>query len=237
MPARVMVAGRWAGVEEILGHPGHSSQKSHGRRGGPGTGRNLIETKEAAEALAARVWSTAGESQFGPHGDEVLHHIVKEQGFGPTEVVPKGQMDAIRAEHRGMFRGVGPSRDGKKSGDDIHNEMATDAAFQGRGVAGNGTYMTSRASEAAGYGTVRAYALHKDARVVQHNEMHAEQKAFLSQLDRGSLAHAMFSDRGRFAAARGYDAYEWEFSDPEAGGAMTGRWVVLNRGALFMEEA
>lgn len=202
--------------------------------GGPGTGRDLIATPEQAEALAQRVWDAADQTQFGPHGDEVLYNIVKEQGFdAPVEVVPKGQMEAVQAEHKGLFRGVAESRTGQ-SPEEIYASMATGEAYQGRGVAGNGMYLTTRASEAGEYGTVRAFALHRDAKSVDHDTMHAEQKAFLSQLDRGSLAYAVFSDRGRFAAAKGYDAYEWEFG--ELDGSTTGRAVVLNRGALLMEE-
>lgn len=202
--------------------------------GGPGSGQDLVATPQAAEALAQKVWAAADESQYGPHGDELLYHIVQEQGFGPATVVPKGQLDG--QEHT-LYRGVRASRDGTKTPDQIHDEMASDVAYQGRGTAGNGTYMTTQRLDAEGYGTVRAFALQRGAaRVVEHDEMQAEQKKLLAQLERDSLAYAVFSDRGRFAAAKGYDAYEWTYDDSGHGGRTT-RVVVLNRGAVLMEEA
>lgn len=241
MVARVMISGTWRPMAEalaILNHPGHSSQKSHGRKGagGPGAGRDLIATREEAEALAQKVYAAADELQYGPHGDEFLHHIGAEQGFdAPATVVSGAEMDAARAQGQGLYRGVKASRDGTKTAEEIHDQMADGEPYYGAGVAGNGTYMTSRQVEAAGYGTVRGFALHRDARVVDEDTMRADQKEFLSGLDRDSVAYGIFQDRGRFAAARGYDAYDWSFT--EADGSVTRRVVVLNRSALLMEEA
>jgi hypothetical protein len=233
-----MISGEWRPFAEalaILNHPGHD-QKSHGRKGGgPGSGRDLIGSREEAEALASKVLEASDYSQYGPHGDEIMYHIMREQGFdAPATAVPKGQMDAIQAEHEGLYRGVRASRDGSKTPDQIHDEMVSGDAYAGRGVAGNGTYMTSRVGEAGEYGTARAYALHREARVGDHDAIRAEQKTFLAQFGRDSTAYGVWSDTGRYAAAKGYDALAWDFTSMD--GTAGRRVIVLNRGSVFVEE-
>lgn len=60
--ARVLVSGAWrplADVFAILNHPGHSSQKSHGRRGGA-TGQ------EALDAAPSNLTTAAGRANLTP---------------------------------------------------------------------------------------------------------------------------------------------------------------------------
>jgi hypothetical protein len=167
-----------------------------------------------------------------------LHHIAAAQGFeGPAVAVSAKEMSAgVRRGDVEMFRGVEPSADGSKSASDIHEQFRTGEAYHGLGFSGNGMYMSNSRAEASTYGQVGRYALHREAKVVDFRDLQAEQQSFLSSVGRDSITGRVFSDPGRYAAARGYDAIRWRRG--EESGKRSGEedeFIVLNRTALLAE--
>lgn len=255
--------GRVGTASALVAHmPGRHNQQTHGRGGkgvGPGGGVDLIAGGQAeaiaADAIdAAAPYATerselAGRLLYsgggvGPHGDEALFHLAIQQGFdGPATAVSRAEMDtAIRGGFLGrgaatpMYRGVRPSPDGTRTAAQIHEQVRSGPAHYGLGFSGNGYYMSSSRSEASRYGDVARYALHARARVVDLRELDAEQSAYLASLPQGSAARRVFSDPGRYAAARGYDAIKWRRGE-ETGKAPgeEDEFIVLNRSALLAE--
>lgn len=246
-------ATRTAGA--LVAHlPGKHDQRTHGRKGaGPGGGVDLIAAGQA-DALAASALEAAGafevdEEQLagrrlyrgggvGPHGDEALHHIATQQGFdGPAQLVTKKEMDrGVRRGDVEMFRGVRKSHDGKMTAAQVHESAVSGDAYYGLGYSGNGIYLSNSRSIAGQYGQVGRYALHRDARVVDFRDLQREQGAFLDSVGHTTTTGRVFSDPGRYAAARGYDAIRWRRG--EEGGRRKGEedeFIVLNRSALLAE--
>lgn len=138
----------------------------------------------------------------------------------------------------GVEEGRGPEH---LSPDEIHRRLREDEAYQGLGMASNGTHFSSSRSEASQHGVYRRYALYPDARVVGLRAIQLEQQEYLQSLegstwDLRTVPGRVFAETGRYAAARGYDAILWR-----RGEEVTGRRddpvevIVLNRGALLAE--
>lgn len=197
----------------------------------------LLYPKPDMEPVAGRMLYRSGG--VGPHGDEALHAIAQAQGFEvPAQVVTPDQMDElIRLGGLEMWRGVETSRDGLDTPpEEIHRRFREGQAYQGLGMAGNGTYMSSSRSEASRYGQTARYALHPDARVVGYRTIQREQSEFLRQFDYDSIEHKVYADTERYAAARGWDAIMWHRGEEVGKGVgVEDEIIVLNRGALVAE--
>lgn len=176
MPARVMVSGRWAGVEEILGHPGHSSQKSHGRRGGEDISGSIDY-----ESLPPNYNVTA-------HTDDALGEILAKQGFDAApEVVTRAEFDrAVAAgEVTESFRGLRPPAKSRpnanKTPEQLAEEYRRGPVHPGIGINGNGTYVAMRRGDAEYYGgTVLRIGLKKGARTIGADDLDAEMDAYFA---------------------------------------------------------
>lgn len=215
---------------------------------GPGSGVDQIAAGKAEE-LANAAFEAAGQELpgrrlyrggkapgIGPHGDEALHTIVAQQGFdGPARVVSRREMDkAVRGRDGDveMFRGVeGGERANGKTADQVHEQIRSGEDYQGLGSFGNGTYFSNSHGVAAGYGQVGRYALDRKAKIADYDKLLDEQQTFLRSVGRESVTGQVFSDPGRYAAARGYDAIHVDRR--ESGNGQ--EYVVLNRTALIAE--
>lgn len=213
---------------------------------GAGRGTAVAEAAlaEAMKYPKERMGPVAGRMLYrsggvGPHGDEALHVIAQTQGYEvPARTLTPDEMDEqIRLGGLEMWRGVEVSHDGlDTSPAEIHRRFREGQSYQGLGMAGNGTYMSSSRSEASRYGSTARYALHPDARVVGYRTIQREQAEYLKQFDYGSPEYLVFADTGRYAAARGWDAIMWHRGE-EVGKARgeEDEIIVLNRGALLAE--
>lgn len=202
--------------------------------GGPGSGKDLIgEDNGAALArdvvAAARQRETEPGSGTGVNGDEMLNEITARQGFNdpPVTVGRQGLEELVAGGHRPLYRGVTSS--GSKTEQEMIEQFRTGDAYQGFGVWGNGTYTSNQVFIARRYGVVSHMALHPDARVVTRDQLHAEHSAFMATQTPGTDTHRVFSDPGRYAAARGYDAID-------VVGSLEDEVLVLNRSALAVRE-
>lgn len=236
MSGKVLLYGAWRPIDEaldllrLLNHPGHPDQSSHGRKRGRASGTDLIGDGDGA-ALARGVLRSAANretepgSGVGANGDEMLHAITAKQGFnGRPAVASRQELDAlIEAGHRPLFRGVQSTA--TKTDAEMAEQIRTGEAYQGFGVWGNGTYTSNQILVARRYGVPVRMALHPQARVISQADLKAEHQAFMARQPPGSPSHRVFSDPGRYAAARGYDAVDVK-------GSLEDEVLVLNRSAL-----
>lgn len=164
-----------------------------------------------------------------------------------------------------LYRGVEDGGAGVTA-EQIHGEMTRQGKTRlGNGIFGNGWYMATTRRHAEAYGLTARYGLRADARtttwedlLVEYEQWEREQKRKLGHSiewgDRREAAYtsdktgtkypagdpliaAYGGDLGRFAAARGYDAYRIKKgTSPGVGRPAAGnQWVVLNRGALIAD--
>lgn len=195
--------------------------------------------------------------------DPVLSMLVHEKGFDAApKLVSAEELDRqLAAGAPELWRGVTSTVPDFENNtrESIHVDSAGELLrgdyYAGKGAYGNGTYF---AGADASNGTDRFEAarfasdfgdqivrgtLSPDAKVADWDamtkEMVAERRAFNEKTDYGregvtrEYAQAvdhMLQDQGRYALAKGYDAFR-----VDAGGD-TGVTVVLNRGALIMED-
>ena len=225
---------------------------------GPGIGQDHIgdgDGTELAVAVDARAAETAYPSlrggTYGPHGDEQAYAIAAHQGFdGKPKVVSRAEMDQLVAEgHTEMFRGVRGGYGTREGGDvtnpaddieipaaQIHERLRSGPVYYSDGgLYGSGIYVSPSRKKAADYagdepGALARMTLHKDARVRDADEFQAEHAAFVEGLQPGSPSYRIYSDPGRYAAARGYDALQVGKPTPT-------EVIVLNRTAMIIEEA
>lgn len=155
-----------ASVLELLNHPGHSSQKSHGRRGGSDfdeRAAGAITGREALESVAYETSDRAIDSALGAYGGSTQTGGVREINGGlrgGREMTPAARANIAsidRAMREGpvvqrdtlvyrAVRGEGPfgvSAE-KLQGSDLTGLTWRDDAFVSTGVdnwAGNGTMM------------------------------------------------------------------------------------------------
>lgn len=171
---------------------------------------------------------------MGPHGEEALHHIAAHQGFeAHPETVTREEMNRrVGAGDIELFRGL--TGNNQVTAGQMHERYRTGEAYHGLGYTGNGTYMTNQRHMASSYGQPARYALRRDARVVDFRALQLEQDEYLRGLEHGSITHDIYSDPGRYAAARGYDAIRW-MRGAESGRPGMEEWVILNRGAMLAE--
>lgn len=208
-------------------------------------GRDLVD-----ELDYHHLYSVGAEA--GRH-DMALAEIYRRQGFdGRPAEVGWELIDEIVYSESGsgrLFRGVSsPGHATEFKSGETH--------FPGTGDYGNGTYTTTDYDRALRYAgdredQVMEMALRPGARMVSYHDLSAEQKKALDPIKseltrllddsttdattrRKELEEKLFilSDRGRFAAAKGYDAYEVD--DGTVG--RHEEWVILNRTALAIRQ-
>ncbi|MCX4091671.1 hypothetical protein [Nocardia sp. alder85J] len=187
--------------------------------------------------------------------DPALGEICRLQGYDRTPLLTdaQGVDSVVAAGGREFFRGVTDPR--------FAEEFKSGPYFPGRaswGIAsGNGTYVTTAREVAQGYadgdpaGVIRM-ALRPDARITHYDALAGEHADWVSRMsDEYEQLEAMGKtpgvaarlqelddqwwineDIGRFAASRGYDAYDTGRGYPGGGDR---HWVVLNRSALVVE--
>jgi hypothetical protein len=245
--------------ERIHNHPGHASQKSHGRKGGG----EYVEGKDISksadyDALSSKLNTTKGDAALGD--------IQREQGFdGKPQVVSRQEFDAAVAagEVRETFRGINGEQaaeyaEGFRSGD-LH---------PGTGYYGNGTYVATDRGLAEGYGAggvVMRVGLRSDARVIEYSDAVSQMKrelkggnARIDALDKEMYREVLKVDDDTSARMAVYDRYKGlkqaaagpahlVQDDPGRYAALRGydainvvgdgQLVILNRTALIVEEA
>lgn len=164
-----------------------------------------------------------------------------------------------------LYRGVEDGNAGVTA-EQIHAQMSRQGKTRlGNGIFGNGWYMATTRRHAETYGLTARFGLRSDARtttweelVAEYDEWERDQKHRLGHSiewdDRREAAYtsdktghsypagdpvvaAFGADLGRFAAARGYDAYRIKKGTSPGVGRPAGgnQWVVLNRGALVFD--
>ncbi|MEV6428369.1 hypothetical protein [Nocardia sp. NPDC051463] len=206
----------------------------------PTSGRDLIDDLDYRQLYSERI---------GRDGDMALAEIYRRQGFdGPAALTDSAGIDWLISSGRTrLLRGVSDAR---------HVEdFKFGPLFPGTGSFGHGTYATTdpqRAMQYAHYDQDQVIEMvqHPDARIVEYGDLHREQQQVLSQIndERNRLRRMettqevetrieelneksfILKDRGRFAAAKGYDAY----LVPDATDDHYEEWVILNRTALII---
>jgi hypothetical protein len=157
---RLLVSGVWVAVEDALGllnHPGHSSQKSHGRRG---FGERFDEAATGAEALQAA--ALAGEpnadqaaaiNRYGGDGGYVINADLRESSGNTGDMQPKNrssaeQLDSVLEGARlqqdvVVYRHIGSGRrtfgreiEGDLTGLSWRDNAYTSTSAEHRGVTG-----------------------------------------------------------------------------------------------------
>ncbi|WP_157229022.1 hypothetical protein [Nocardia brevicatena] len=170
----------------------------------------------------------------------IMEEIYRQQGFdGLPMLAGPGGVDAVIASGgRELFRGV--------SKPEYVQSFKTGTYFAGRGVSGSGTYVTTDEFYTHTYDHKMRMALRPGVKTASYAELKAEREAERNQIyqemisleDHPSRDTAdqleklkrklwVLQDMGRFAAIRGYDAYESMNTEYY--------WVVLNRTALVVE--
>lgn len=233
---------------------------ARGPKRGPGTGRDI--TKEIDYARLPKLGAFTVTS--GP--DEAMAAIAKQQGFDAKPAVgTKEDLDrAVKDGGRELWRGLTGSKDGSHTAADYAEQFRSGDAFFGLGQHGNGIYAGADKSTANKYsdyqpGGRMRMVLPKGARTTTSDELKKNLPARVKDFDdhgkkllkaaqnakgrdgavadyetwmRGrSRSDVTLQDLGRLAAALGYDAYE-----VDRGGGQN-FWVIVNRGALLVEQA
>jgi hypothetical protein len=247
---RVLIGDSWSSASDalaLLNHPGHSSQKSHGRKGG-------------AEDISGSIdYDALPRNDNDPDIDPTLGAILAKQGFdGPPTVVSRADFDRAVAtgEVEETYRGIHGSAHAEQA-----EQFRSGALYVGTGIHGNGTYVATSRAEAlrhADGGTVLRIGLRRDARVITDTDLKAEMAKYrrankdrdkrVTELDRemrqkandtddddtaGRIAiydrykalkdeavgaeYRVRQEPGRFAALQGYDAIR--VTDRERSGA------------------
>lgn len=179
--------------------------------------------------------------------DGILSAIAARQGFdGKPKVVSRREMDRLVAGGAPeLFHGASSAAapDGTAlSAAQVNEQLRTGPAHFGTGTGflGNGYYLTSSRDVAEsdyGDGTPGAVArviIKPDAKRVPYDLIEAEQRGFLASLPDDDPRRSVYSDVGRFAAAKGYAVIDV----PGASQHTDESWhIILDRTALMVESA
>lgn len=199
--------------------------------------------------------------------DYRLTRLVRAQGWGTPEVGDRATVDArITDGWTEAFRGVRPHGDSTAESQVEAMRSSPDFEY-GSGIYGNGIYFSAdrrvadtfsrhdpdAPKHATDQGAVVRVAISPDARVVDHDALLEEKTAWFRANGRGILADGTLDlalDEGRFAAMMGYDVIavrnkqdgHWNVGVNAKGRKTKTRskatqYVVLNRGAMIVEEA
>lgn len=219
--------------------PGKHDQSTHGRRKGKAgvyqPGKDLI-----GKGTGAAIANDAGAQAIlnGRHtdrGDETLHAIVTKQGFhGKPKVVDKAEMDSLVKDHGHTEVHRGVNAHGGRQAHELHEQFRTGDYYAGYGIYGNGTYTARNRSVATAYsdhskGSMLRAGLRPEAKIIHYNDLQIEHNSFMYKVKGGTIQETVFSDVGRYAAARGYDAIQ-------VMSGMSSYFVILNRTALIVQK-
>jgi hypothetical protein len=175
-------------------------------------------------------------------GDQMLSKMYEAQGYNTTpSVVGKSQMDSLEeaGTHHIVYRGV----DGKE----FTNQYKYGEHFAGKGIYGNGSYTSTNFFRGEEYTSgvtplgqesdVMKIAIPKTAKIVDYEYASKEQyREWKDRFLNSSLAETqVFSDVGRWATAKGYDAIR------VAGGTENiptseDYFIILNRGKVTIQD-
>jgi hypothetical protein len=244
----------------FIARHGSHNQKAHGFRGGK-VGSTPTETHQTIrkdynyaddKELAAFDPNTPGYGK-DQKGDPILAHIQERRGFnGKPDVISEELLTKYIADgeieiHRGFAS--------EQFADDFKNGPL----HASRGYGGNGTYVTTSLSTASMYavqggvstggddgskpstGRRLRMTLKKDAKVISATDLHDEfmKSEFRPVYDATTkkVHIKALTDRGRFAAALGYDAIHIDWTKDPGGPDMKQHWyIVLNRTALRVQK-
>ncbi len=249
-----------AAAREARLNPREGAYQAPRHQGSPGEwletpdGRAFAAKWTATEGDRGYDWKHYTWDEGGQ--DRALADLYRSQGMdGLPELVDADTLDAVPTPI--LWRGMQAHR-----GEDYYRDLAVGDYYAGLGIYGNGTYTAQGAlgrrladhDEArgvasgygggAGYGQLAAMKLRPDARVVHADELERMMTEDLAawratpayqrmgELERSRLEEALFYDQGRYAAARGIDAYVL----PSRTTGVTDYTVVLNRTALMLYE-
>lgn len=165
-----------------------------------------------------------------PFGDGLLQALQRAQGFDARAELVGSVDDVMKAaEANGqkvIYRGL--TGDGK-----LGEMLRTGDHFPGNGVYGQGTYFTTDAGEARGYGRdINIAALKAGAKVLTISDANKLAMKNFRKCRSGAATEAermASGDPGRVAALHGFDAVH-----VAEGNGLGEFFVVLNRGALIM---
>lgn len=197
---------------------------------------------------AAVMERNTGQGPYGraqnPRG--ILREIYDAQGYHQEpHVVDRQELDRLVAHegYRELFRGVGSSFLGvsggvgadrltQRSPEETAAAYATDPLhYIGEGFYGNGTYTVTDPQSAADYGAaVIRMALHPDAKI-----WHIDRDIPVDPEKERDLFSAMVDVSNR-AAIMGYDAIHVPVKGRIRGGDQGDYYVILNRGAVAVQE-
>ena len=201
-------------------------------------GRDLLANAELDIAGLASVVrkgnATTGAGGYDDRGaDEALASIARLQEFDqPPQVVSREQLDArIAAGDLELFRRVKPF--GEMPAAELAEQFRSGPVYYGRGEWANGIHATANAERVTKYGPPEGalrMALRADARTVTIEQLRQARRERQDHTNWPQDDIVLFQDLGRLAAALGYDAIEPD-NDPRS------PWILLNRGAVTVEEA
>lgn len=216
--------------ERILNHPGHASQKSHGRSGGAGKAEGKDLTGSADYEKIDK--NSIDQISRYAYADRKLSAIQEEQGFnGKPQIVSRDEFDrAVAAgEVTELHRGILGENAGQYA-----EEYRSGPHWPGMGAYGSGTYAANDSSyldEFTPDARLRI-ALRPDARVITLSNLRGEHGKHKPSSD---AERSVTKDLGRFAALKGYDAVDVDqaaissFDSPQV--------LILNRTAVIVQEA
>lgn len=190
------------------------------------------------EAAGKSFDSPDGTGRTGKDGDQQLVAIAGKQGFdGKPRSVSESEMDTLVTEkgHLELHRGV--SGTGNMSAADVHAKFRGGDYYGGSGYFGNGTYVGPNKQRSEDFysdgtkGSMMRMAARPQAKIVTHRDLTDEHSAWLAKQPKGSAQHSVFSDPGRYAAARG-----WDIIHVQRGG-FSDEYIVLNRTSVIVQKA
>jgi hypothetical protein len=245
---------------------GTHDQSSHGNwSGGGGTGKNLLEdgTLQKGNSLDNSLSEKASNFKSKDFADGknspdlALQDLAERQKFTgkPQVASSQAEYDAIQSPkiesgplkgqdvyiEKELHRGFGTSGDGKVSASTAKNEFEDGKYYAGKGLYGNGTYVTGDVTRAQKYAegqsleNVSRFRLSPDSKIGSYSDLSMQ----LAENSAGSrsLPESIEFDVGRYALAQGFDGYVVDES--KGGGIFVSnesvqQLVILNRTAIIL---
>jgi hypothetical protein len=184
--------------------------------------------------------------------DEALEQIAERQGFDgkPQRTASQSEYDAIQSPKiqggqlnnenavikNELHRGFRNSQD--ISADKAKTEFEQGDYYAGKGIIGNGIYVSPRLDTATGYAeneslqNVSSFKLDSNAKIGSYSQIVQERNQIQSE-----LPNSVYNDIGRYAAAKGYDGYIMDIA-PATGMDIVAnnitQLVILNRTAVVL---
>ena len=208
-----------------------SDTPAPGRPGGKPSraeGSDLLRDSSSSTALAESLQTDTPRSATG---DVLMASIAERQGFDgqPAVVSDEELRDLIEQGYQPLFRGVANHGTAVEMESEFADQLRTGRAHYAGGAWGTGIYTSRQLHTARLYGPdPLRMALRPDARVAEWKDLAPEHRAFLDGLAPDDPAREVFSDQGRYAAARGYDALRIT-------GSLEDEVLIFNRSALVVQ--